>query len=445
MNATSLRALAALGFGVALLAPAVGRAQPQPGECASGFCGTPKNNGGGGCGCGGGSILVNNTDIGKTYSTTDDYDGDGIADDFDNCPFIANRDQADQDGDKIGDVCDNCPTVANPDQHDVNGNGIGDACDPDIDGDTILNAADNCPYVPNLNQRDTNHNGVGDVCDPDMDGDAVLNPVDNCPLVYNPDQAKTAPGRFGDACDNDTDKDLIEDSKDNCPAVYNPDQSDINHNGIGDACDPDMDGDKVANQVDNCPTVPNPDQKDSDHDGVGDACQTHGFCFVAGKNRDAKCLDPTTVFSVTAAPHAQAKTGDTVYLAIYSNRQNVGIRYSWVVTQAPAGADLTVSNPRGSVSQSDAYEYHYASDSQRPTFVPTYPGSYTLHLAADLVTPDPLFPTVPHAEADVLIVADGSPQAGGCAVGSLGAAAPASGLALSTLLLAAIGGLLRRR
>lgn len=37
---------------------------------------------------------------------------------------------------------DNCPTVANPDQADMNNNGIGDACDPDIDGDGILNAVD---------------------------------------------------------------------------------------------------------------------------------------------------------------------------------------------------------------------------------------------------------------------------------------------------------------
>ena len=57
---------------------------------------------------------------------------------------------ADSDGDGIADVQDNCPQVANPDQADADHNGIGDACetasanaqaafDRDLDGfaDTI--------------------------------------------------------------------------------------------------------------------------------------------------------------------------------------------------------------------------------------------------------------------------------------------------------------------
>ena len=37
-----------------------------------------------------------------------DPDGDGLENDFDNCPDIYNPDQADEDGDAIGDVCDDC-------------------------------------------------------------------------------------------------------------------------------------------------------------------------------------------------------------------------------------------------------------------------------------------------------------------------------------------------
>ena len=58
-----------------------------------------------------------------------DTDGDGVPDSVDNCPTIANSDQADGDSDGEGDLCDNCPTVANIDQVDTDGDGIGDACE----------------------------------------------------------------------------------------------------------------------------------------------------------------------------------------------------------------------------------------------------------------------------------------------------------------------------
>ncbi|MCX5902568.1 MAG: thrombospondin type 3 repeat-containing protein, partial [Proteobacteria bacterium] len=41
-----------------------------------------------------------------------DSDGDGVPDCIDNCPNVANHDQADMDGDRIGDVCDPCPQQA---------------------------------------------------------------------------------------------------------------------------------------------------------------------------------------------------------------------------------------------------------------------------------------------------------------------------------------------
>jgi hypothetical protein len=44
-----------------------------------------------------------------------DEDHDGLADAVDNCPGIANADQADRDGDKVGDVCD--PHVDQPGDH----------------------------------------------------------------------------------------------------------------------------------------------------------------------------------------------------------------------------------------------------------------------------------------------------------------------------------------
>lgn len=59
-----------------------------------------------------------------------DADGDGVADDVDNCPVHANPGQADADVDTVGDACDNCPLESNPDQEDGFGAvGVGDACD----------------------------------------------------------------------------------------------------------------------------------------------------------------------------------------------------------------------------------------------------------------------------------------------------------------------------
>ncbi len=63
-----------------------------------------------------------------------DADDDGVPDDLDVCPEVADFDQADADEDGRGDACDNCPGAANFDQADDDGDGAGDACDPDADG-----------------------------------------------------------------------------------------------------------------------------------------------------------------------------------------------------------------------------------------------------------------------------------------------------------------------
>ncbi len=54
------------------------------------------------------------------------------------------------------------------------------ACDSDPDGDGVANESDNCKYIANSNQYDWNNDGEGDVCDPDVDGDGVLNNADLC-------------------------------------------------------------------------------------------------------------------------------------------------------------------------------------------------------------------------------------------------------------------------
>ena len=53
----------------------------------------------------------------------------------------------DGDGDGVPDGSDNCPAMANPDQANGDGDGQGDACDPDDDNDGVPDASDGCPGV----------------------------------------------------------------------------------------------------------------------------------------------------------------------------------------------------------------------------------------------------------------------------------------------------------
>lgn len=80
-----------------------------------------------------------------------DPDGDGVFGSDDNCPMVANPDQANSDGDALGDLCDNCPTVDNADQVNSDDDSMGDACD-------------NCPQIVNEDQADLDGDGVGNAC-----------------------------------------------------------------------------------------------------------------------------------------------------------------------------------------------------------------------------------------------------------------------------------------
>ncbi|MCH2139325.1 MAG: thrombospondin type 3 repeat-containing protein, partial [Phycisphaerales bacterium] len=81
------------------------------------------------------------------YKVVVDPDGDGI-NEGDNCPDVANADQADVDGDGVGDACDACPADATNDS----------------DGDGVCQDVDNCPSVSNADQADDNGDGYGDAC-----------------------------------------------------------------------------------------------------------------------------------------------------------------------------------------------------------------------------------------------------------------------------------------
>ena len=133
------------------------------------------------------------TFVGINFSVTfgQDSDGDGVLDEFDNCPLTYNPDQLDTDSDGAGDACDTCPFDA--------GN--------DADGDGLCAEEDNCPTVFNPDQMDLDNDGIGDACDDcmDVDQDGVCDELDNCPGTYNPDQTDADGDGIGDLCDETVD------------------------------------------------------------------------------------------------------------------------------------------------------------------------------------------------------------------------------------------------
>ncbi len=116
-----------------------------------------------------------------------DSDGDGLTDDVDRCPTVAETKNAYQDD-------DGCPD------------------DPDPDKDGILADADACPKEP----EDVDSFEDTDGCpDPDNDKDGVLDPVDECPMVPGIPVMKGCP-------DPDRDNDTVVDRLDNCPDEPGP-------------------------------------------------------------------------------------------------------------------------------------------------------------------------------------------------------------------------------
>lgn len=74
--------------------------------------------------------------------------------------------EVDTDGDGFADNLDNCTLKSNPSQLDTNGDGFGNACDPDLDNDGVINFLDVTLFVDQFGSTlggDADLNGDGNV------------------------------------------------------------------------------------------------------------------------------------------------------------------------------------------------------------------------------------------------------------------------------------------
>jgi outer membrane protein OmpA-like peptidoglycan-associated protein len=167
-----------------------------------------------------------------------DRDGDGLKDDFDQCP------DEPEDFDNFADE-DGCP-------------------DPDNDRDGILDVDDECPMVPEDRDGDADEDGCPEGNEGDRDGDGILDQVDECP-----DDPEDRDGfQDEDGCpDPDNDQDGILDTDDLCPN----DPEDRDNFEDEDGCpDPDNDQDRILDVDDSCPNDPETYNGFEDEDGCPD-------------------------------------------------------------------------------------------------------------------------------------------------------------------------------
>ncbi len=91
----------------------------------------------------------------------------------------------------------------------------------DLDTDGVIDEEDNCPLVANTNQENHDGDDWGDVCDEDDDGDGILDIEDNCVTGMLAWTSSKATDHDMDGCadeseDNDDDNDGVTDSEDRC-------------------------------------------------------------------------------------------------------------------------------------------------------------------------------------------------------------------------------------
>ena len=309
----------------------------------------------------------------------------------------------DSDGDGIADEDDNCPNDANTDQADHDLDGDGDECDYDDDNDTILdNSGDDCPlgeidWVSTSLEADKNMSTDWDVdgCkddveDDDIDNDNVSNSNDAClrslwdhSTLIKPVWVSNATNDIdGDGCrdadeDMDDDGDGVDDGFDSCPSVFGTSTMG-GHKGC-----PDDDGDGWSNATDDCPLV-----NGTSMNGTLNGCQdTDGDGWA--DSEDALMYEPTQWIDSDGDGFGDNQDGfrpdDCPNDEGYSFEDRLGCKdldgdgYSapddfWTVSH---GADAFDDLPtQWADEDEDGYGDNYENESWSNTRPASWPGSY---------------------------------------------------------------------
>ncbi len=275
-------------------------------------------------------------------------DNDGVAAGFQPVPGSCIGTANDNDGDGVPNGDDNCPLVANPDQANNDGDALGDICDPDDDNDGVPDPDDCAPFEPTIGAQPkltTTINGVTVISNNDGTDDQASFTVCNTPnnilfnqftdqngntgpsvkayqviqttnvtvpfcnncsasltafagatgtmALINPNMSGTLVMKFREFIDTDNDGQIDADEcaatdwiiytitlnaeicngiDDDCDGLIDEGFTDTDGDNLADCVDPDDDNDGVLDGDDNCPLVANPNQENNDGDALGDVC-----------------------------------------------------------------------------------------------------------------------------------------------------------------------------